>query len=54
MGSRRSAWQAATQPRRRGNDMQISPSGKDGFVPALLAAEITMRAGRDPGEIHRR
>jgi phosphoglucomutase len=26
---------------------------KDGIVPALLAAEITARAGRDPGEIHR-
>jgi len=26
---------------------------KDGIVPALLAAEITARAGRDPGEIYR-
>ncbi len=25
---------------------------KDGMVPALLAAEITARAGRDPGEIY--
>jgi len=25
---------------------------KDGIVPALLAAEITARAGRDPGEIY--
>jgi len=25
---------------------------KDGIVPALLAAEITVRAGRDPGEIY--
>jgi phosphoglucomutase len=25
---------------------------KDGFVPALLAAEITARMGRDPGEIY--
>jgi phosphoglucomutase len=26
---------------------------KDGFVPCLLAAEITARMGRDPGEIYR-
>jgi phosphoglucomutase len=26
---------------------------KDGIVPALLAAEITARAGRDPGDIYR-
>ncbi|MBN2474195.1 MAG: alpha-D-glucose phosphate-specific phosphoglucomutase [Pirellulales bacterium] len=26
---------------------------KDGFIPALLAAEITARMGRDPGEIYR-
>ena len=26
---------------------------KDGIVPALLAAEITARMGRDPGEIYR-
>jgi phosphoglucomutase len=26
---------------------------KDGFVPCLLAAEITARTGRDPGEIYR-
>lgn len=32
--------------------MQISPSGKDGIVPALLSAEIPGRARRDPGEIH--
>ena len=25
---------------------------KDGFVPCLLAAEITARMGRDPGEIY--
>ena len=25
---------------------------KDGFIPCLLAAEITARAGRDPGEIY--
>jgi phosphoglucomutase len=26
---------------------------KDGIIPALLSAEITARAGRDPGEIYR-
>ncbi len=26
---------------------------KDGIVPALLAAEITVRTGRDPGELYR-
>src|SRR6202034_649100 len=26
---------------------------KDGIVPALLAAEITARLGRDPGQIYR-
>lgn len=26
---------------------------KDGFVPALLSAEITAKTGRDPGEIYR-
>jgi phosphoglucomutase len=26
---------------------------KDGFIPCLLAAEITARRGRDPGEIYR-
>jgi phosphoglucomutase len=26
---------------------------KDGFIPCLLAAEITARMGRDPGEIYR-
>jgi phosphoglucomutase len=26
---------------------------KDGFIPCLLAAEITARIGRDPGEIYR-
>jgi phosphoglucomutase len=25
---------------------------KDGFIPCLLAAEITARTGRDPGEIY--
>jgi len=28
-------------------------SDKDGFIPCLLAAEITARTGRDPGEIYR-
>ena len=27
---------------------------KDGFIPCLLAAEITARIGRDPGEIYRK
>jgi phosphoglucomutase len=27
---------------------------KDGIVPALLSAEITAKAGRDPGEVYRR
>jgi phosphoglucomutase len=26
---------------------------KDGIVPALLAAEMTLRSGRDPGELYR-
>ncbi len=34
-------------------DGRVWTTDKDGIVPALLAAEITMRAGRDPGEIHR-
>jgi phosphoglucomutase len=34
-------------------DGKVWTTDKDGIVPALLAAEITMRAGRDPGEIHR-
>ena len=35
--------------RRNGNAWTAD---KDGIVPALLAAEITMRIGRDPGEIY--
>ena len=32
---------------------RVWTTDKDGIVPALLAAEITMRMGRDPGEIYR-
>jgi phosphoglucomutase len=34
-------------------DGTVWTTDKDGIVPALLAAEITTRAGRDPGEIYR-
>lgn len=34
-------------------DGRVWTTDKDGIVPALLAAEITMRTGRDPGEIYR-
>jgi phosphoglucomutase, alpha-D-glucose phosphate-specific len=34
-------------------DGEVWTTDKDGIVPALLAAEITMRAGRDPGELHK-
>jgi phosphoglucomutase len=34
-------------------DGTVWTTDKDGMVPALLAAEITARAGRDPGEIYR-
>ena len=34
-------------------DGTVWTTDKDGFVPALLAAEITARMGRDPGEIYR-
>jgi phosphoglucomutase len=34
-------------------DGAVWTTDKDGIVPALLAAEITARAGRDPGEIYR-
>jgi phosphoglucomutase len=34
-------------------DGQVWTTDKDGIVPALLAAEITSREGRDPGEIYR-
>ena len=33
-------------------DGSVWTTDKDGIVPALLAAEITARMGRDPGEIH--
>src|SRR4029077_18173230 len=31
-------------------DGTVWTTDKDGFVPALLSAEITARSGRDPGE----
>ncbi len=34
-------------------DGKVWTTDKDGIVPALLAAEITARIGRDPGEIYR-
>jgi phosphoglucomutase len=34
-------------------DGSVWTTDKDGMVPALLAAEITARMGRDPGEIYR-
>jgi len=34
-------------------DGDVWTTDKDGIVPALLAAEITARMGRDPGEIYR-
>jgi phosphoglucomutase len=34
-------------------DGRVWTTDKDGIVPALLAAEITMRMGRDPGEVYR-
>ncbi len=34
-------------------DGSVWTTDKDGIVPALLAAEITARLGRDPGEIYR-
>jgi phosphoglucomutase len=35
-------------------DGGVWTTDKDGIVPALLAAEITARMGRDPGEIYRK
>jgi phosphoglucomutase len=35
------------------HDGAVWTTDKDGFVPALLAAEITARTGRDPGERYR-
>ncbi|HEY5293590.1 MAG TPA: phosphoglucomutase (alpha-D-glucose-1,6-bisphosphate-dependent) [Burkholderiales bacterium] len=34
-------------------DGSVWTTDKDGIVPALLSAEITVRMGRDPGEIYR-
>src|SRR5216683_4565760 len=34
-------------------DGTVWTTDKDGIVPGLLAAEITVKAGRDPGEIYR-
>jgi phosphoglucomutase len=34
-------------------DGTVWTTDKDGFVPCLLAAEMTARMGRDPGEIYR-
>ncbi|MEO6918532.1 MAG: phosphoglucomutase (alpha-D-glucose-1,6-bisphosphate-dependent) [Collimonas sp.] len=34
-------------------DGSVWTTDKDGLVPALLAAEITARGGRDPGEVYR-
>ena len=34
-------------------DGTVWTTDKDGFIPALLSAEITARTGRDPGEIYR-
>ena len=33
-------------------DSTVWTTDKDGIIPALLAAEITARMGRDPGEIY--
>jgi phosphoglucomutase len=33
-------------------DGSVWTTDKDGFIPSLLAAEITVRMGRDPGEIY--
>jgi phosphoglucomutase len=33
-------------------DGRVWTTDKDGFIPCLLASEITSRAGRDPGEIY--
>ena len=35
-------------------DGTVWTTDKDGIIPALLAAEMTARAGRDPGEIYHR
>ena len=33
-------------------DGSVWTTDKDGMVPALLAAEMTVRMGRDPGEFY--
>jgi phosphoglucomutase len=35
------------------NDGSVWTTDKDGIVPALLAAEITAKTGKDPGELYR-
>ncbi|SDY54765.1 phosphoglucomutase [Collimonas sp. OK242] len=35
-------------------DGSVWTTDKDGLAPALLAAEITARSGRDPGEVYRK
>ena len=35
-------------------DGSVWTTDKDGIIPALLAAEITARTGRDPGELYER
>ena len=55
--ARRFAW-LWRRRKRRGQlslrlDGTVWTTDKDGIVPALLAAEITARMGRDPGEIYR-
>jgi phosphoglucomutase len=34
-------------------DGSVWTTDKDGLIPALLAAEITARVGKDPGEVYR-
>jgi len=34
-------------------DGSVWTTDKDGFIPCLLAAEITARTGRDPGDLYR-
>jgi phosphoglucomutase len=34
-------------------DGSVWTTDKDGFIPALLSAEITAKTGRDPGELYR-
>ena len=48
-----SAARRARAPRSSGATALSWTTDKDGIAPALLAAEITARAGRDPGELYR-